>query len=143
MDAPLPARLRRVGLFSLVMILCASGFNAAMDTLSFRYRESVFAALPARYRSWFDPGTSYQNKWRDGDRTKGERFPLSSTSLVAVTDAWHFFKFLAILCLFAAVIAPFTLVIRLRWHSWLLIYLAADLLRGIVFEVFFTKILIK
>lgn len=78
--------------FSLIMVLCASVSNSAMDVLWSRYDSSVFSSLPARSRQWFDPRISYKNKWKDGDRTHGEAFFLSSKAFVAVTDAWHFFK---------------------------------------------------
>jgi len=34
---------------------------------------------------------SWQNKWKNGDKTQGEKFWLSSTFFVAQTDAWHLF----------------------------------------------------
>jgi len=44
-------------------------------------------------RQWWDNQLSWRNKWQtDGAFTsQRERFPLSSTVLVFVTDAWHFF----------------------------------------------------
>lgn len=137
-----PNRLAVAG-FSLIMVLCASISNSAMDVLSARYDSSVFSSLPARSQQWFDPRVSYRNKWKDGDRSHGEAFFLSSTAFVAVTDAWHLFKSLTILFLYAAIIAPFTLIFRLRWYYWVLIYIGVDVLRGTVFELFFTGVLIN
>ncbi len=37
---------------------------------------------------------SWQNKWKNGDKTQGEKFWLSSTFFVAQTDAWHLFGLL-------------------------------------------------
>ena len=34
---------------------------------------------------------SWQNKWKNGDKSQGEKFWLSSTFFVAQTDAWHLF----------------------------------------------------
>lgn len=34
---------------------------------------------------------SSANKWKNGDKKQGEKFWLSSTFLVAQTDAWHLF----------------------------------------------------
>lgn len=128
---------------SLLMLLCASASNAVMDTLSYRFDQSVFASLPAEAQQWWNPQISYKNKWKDGQRARGEAFFLSSTTLVPVTDAWHFFKWLTIACLFAAILAPFTLLFRLRWPAWLAIYVACEILRGGVFEMLFAWLLIK
>ncbi len=132
-----------VAVFSFGMVLCASVSNSAMDALTTRYDRSVFHSLPERWQPWFDPQVSYKNKWKDGDRTRGEAFPLSSTALVPATDAWHFFKWLTVLCLWAAILAPFTLLFHLRWYYWVLIFVAADVFRGLAFEVFYTRLLIK
>ena len=44
-------------------------------------------------RQWWDNTLSWRNKWKvEGSfTTQRERFPLSSTLLVFVTDAWHCF----------------------------------------------------
>jgi hypothetical protein len=34
------------------------------------------------------------NKYKDGDRTKGEKFPLSSSVLVMLTDQYHLDNFI-------------------------------------------------
>ncbi len=38
---------------------------------------------------FWNPQLSYLNKWKNNDPTQGPAFPLSTTSLVAVTDAYH------------------------------------------------------
>lgn len=132
----------KVLLFSFVMVLCASMSNAVMDVLTTRYDQSVFARMSPAAQSWLNPAISWHNKWKDGERARGEAFPLSSTALVFTTDAWHFFKCLAILCIYAALFAPFTLLFRWRWYCWVLLYFAFDIPRGILFELFYTKFLL-
>ena len=122
-----------IALFSVVMIACASATDAVMDVLSSRYDTSVFSQAGAE-RSWFDPRVSWKNKWKNGDRTQGEAFPLSSTALVPLTDAWHCFKSLTIAFIFLAVLAPFTQLFRLPWLGWVGIFFAMELLYGFVFE---------
>lgn len=120
----------------LLLIACATASNAVMDTLSFRYDRSVFAreGLP---RSWWDPAVSWRNKWADGHPRKGEAFLLSSTSLVALTDAWHFFKMLTISCLIVALILPFTKIFPLPTLGWVGVFVGMHLFYGLIFEGLF------
>jgi len=66
-----------------------------------------------------------------------------STALVPLTDAWHFFKWITVSCLLAAILAPFTQIFRLRWPVWIAIFVVCDILRGTVFEFLFAGILLK
>lgn len=125
------------------MVLCASATNAVMDTLATHYGSSIFSTMPSRWQQWLDPRISWHNKWKDGDKTKGEAFPLSSTSFAFTTDAWHFFKSLTVWFLWAAILAPFTLLFALRWYWWALIFLGGDILRGGVFEILFSWGLVR
>jgi hypothetical protein len=131
----------RILVFSFVMVMAAAMANAVMDTLATRYDRSVFARLPSVAQPWLNPAISWPNKWKNGDRIQGEAFPLSSTALVFTTDAWHFFKLLAILCLYAALFAPFTLLFRWRWYCWVLLYFAFDIPRGLLFELLYARLL--
>ncbi len=127
---------------SLLLFACAAASNAVMDTLSFRYNKSVFSRYPAM-RNWADPGVSWKNKWKNGDPAQGEAFFLSSTALVALTDAWHLFKSIAILCVLLAIMAPFTEAFKLHWGAWIVILAGMKLVYGIIFESMFTFFLIK
>jgi len=132
-----------IAALSLVLLLCASASNAVMDTLSYRFNESVFTSLPPKAQQWWNPQISYKNKWKDGQRSHGEAYFLSSTALVPLTDAWHFFKWITVSCLLAAIMAPFTQIFRLRWPVWIAIFVVCDILRGTVFEFLFAGILLK
>ncbi len=61
---------------------------------------------------------------------------------VFTTDAWHFFKFLTILCLYAALFAPFNLVFRWPRYGWVLLYFAFDVPRGLIFELLYSRLLL-
>lgn len=52
--------------------------------------------------SWIK-SNSWKNKWKNGDPSQGEAFPLSSTALVIFTDVWHMCDFLRDLFLVVAV----------------------------------------
>ena len=126
----------RIVILCLALIAIASAANAVMDTLSFRFSQSVFASA-TNARNWLDPQTSWRNKWKNGDPVQGEAFLFSSTALVALTDAWHLAKAIAILCILLAILLPFTLVFKLPWFGWLGIFVGMKLLYGLVFEGLF------
>lgn len=132
----------KTALFCVLMLALASASNAVMDALFTRYDRSVFVHFPA-HRPWLDPRISWVNKWKDGDPKKGDAFPLSSTALAFTTDAWHFFKTLAITFLTLALIAPWTHLVRLRWWGWLAVFVALQLLHGLVFETLYAHALVS
>jgi hypothetical protein len=135
-------RIRRRMLAVLLLLAIAAGANAVMDTLSFRYERSIFACQgPAR--AWLDPQLSWGNKWRNGEPAQGENFPLSSTALVALTDAWHLAKAVMLLSLLLAILLPWTLLVDLPWWHWLGVLLGLKLLWGAVFEGAFGWLLLR
>lgn len=71
-----------------VFIILAAFFNAAMDTLQSHFNTSVFKKLDMY---WWNPSYSFTNKYRGNF--------LRKTVLAFVTDAWHCFKFIALICL--------------------------------------------
>lgn len=122
------------------MLVLAAAFNAVMDELQFHYDTSVFAAMKS-HQQWLDPRVSWHNKWKNGDARQGEAFPLSATSMVGVTDAWHCAKTLWIDCMLLAIIAPCTRLVRWRWWKWVLAFLGAKVIYGIIFETLFAHML--
>lgn len=127
---------------SLFLIIGTAASNAVMDALSFRYDSSIFPQDAAR-RQWWDPADSWRNKWAGGDPKQGEAFPLSSTALVSVTDAWHFFKGVTIFCVLAAIILPFTKLFAWPWPMWIGVFIGLKLLYGLGFEGLFAHFLIR
>ena len=72
-----------------IIFLCLAGImNAVMDTILFRYEQSIFNSRV--WRQWANPIVSWRNKWKDGKKELGEAFPGSSTIFVWTTDLWHF-----------------------------------------------------
>jgi hypothetical protein len=64
------------------------------DTLAHHYENSIFS----RYNpNFWNPTLSGSNKWKNGDRKQGERFFLSSTLLVVLTEGWHIGEFINVL----------------------------------------------
>jgi hypothetical protein len=76
---------------SLVFIAGASkGFN---ETLMFHW-DAFHQKFPHANPNWYNPESSWKNKYKDGDPDKGAKFPLSTTMLVATTDQYHFNNFI-------------------------------------------------
>lgn len=71
--------------------LLLSGFSEGiMDWLQFRLINLPNHKL-YNNKFWFPP-ISCNNKWKNGDKSQGEKFFLSSTILVFLTDGWHLMK---------------------------------------------------
>ena len=142
MKAAFPNKCAKAAVLSLLLFAGAVASNAVMDTLSFRYDTSVFSNF-SHFQHWLDPRISWKNKWKNGDPAQGEAFVLSSTACVAATDAWHFFKSVAVTCVLLAILVPFTQLFAFRWTAWLGIFIGMKLAYGLLFESLFAHVLIK
>lgn len=108
---------------SEVLVLCfillflAGISDAVQDTLVHHYSTSIFpqnqqeTTLGAGPNFW-NPELSWKNKYKDWDGgIRTPRFPLATTALVFLTDAWHLFQFLTFTLYQAA-------MFLLLWHAW-------------------------
>ncbi len=70
----------------LIFVAGASkGFN---ETLQFHW--SYFRKkFPNANPLWFNPAVSWKNKYKNNNRLEGEKFPLSTSVLVAFTDQYR------------------------------------------------------
>lgn len=84
--------------------------------------------------AWWNEN-SWKMKWKGGDIEKGEAFLGSSTVLVWVTDAWHFFGMLRNISMILAIVLYMPV-----WSCWL-DGLALWLLHNAVFEVCYRWVL--
>ncbi len=105
-----------VGLI-IFLLVCTGICKAFMDAIA----ENIF---PTEWKYWWFKDASWENKWKldkyglleiaeKGDNwwylgiikpKYKERFPLSSTWLVFLTDGWHFFQFLFLKCIVLVVL---------------------------------------
>jgi hypothetical protein len=85
---------------------------------------------------FWDPRESWKNKWKEDLKT--ERFLGSSTIFVFTTDAWHLFKFLKNTFLFIGL--PL-----ITFSDYIVVFemVMARIIYGIVFTIYFDKILAK
>lgn len=114
-------------MISLPFVIVAALCKSIMDKIQFHFNESVFNKL-----KWFNPAESWKNKWKDGDKSKGEAFLGSSTIFVMFTDAWHLFGSIQrLMWIFAIVLYKPTI----NWWADGMILMASHM---IVFHVLFT-----
>jgi len=108
---------------------------AIMDNIQFHYYKSIFNRN-GFCDYWFNPLTSWTNKYKDGNKEKGAKFFLSTTLLVFLTDGWHFFKSLSITLIVLTIVLYKPLFYLYDTIIFLLIYF-------VTFELFFNYILNK
>ena len=74
-------------IIGLVFIIISTFSKSIMDKLQFHYDKSIFKNF--KNQQFWDGRISWKNKWKNGDKEQGEKFPGSSTIFVFSTDAWH------------------------------------------------------
>ena len=135
-----------MNLTTLILVLIAGISNAMMDTLKNQWPVSRWSGLPFTHWwfRWSGP-SSWHNKWKNGIRSEGPRFFLSSTALVFLTDGWHFFQFLWGTCFVLAIVFYEPIGIFIHWlPSWLPIWVTDFIILKsvylILFNLFYEKI---
>ena len=77
-------------LFLGFLLVFLSGVSKGIsDRISFHY-DTIPSWVNEQY---WNPLISYKNKYKDGDKNKGEKFKFSTTFLVFLTDGWHLTQF--------------------------------------------------
>jgi hypothetical protein len=126
---------------SIFFIALAGICNSIMDTIQFKFIESIFSKYP-KLRQWSNPTFSWKNKWKNGDPKQGERFLGSSTMFVWVTDLWHFSQSLMItfFCLAAICYKPCFYTSNYIINLFLQLIILKTTF-SLCFEIFWSKIL--
>lgn len=88
-------------IIGLVFIIISTFSKSIMDKLQFHYDKSIFKNF--KNQQFWDGRISWKNKWKNGDKEQGEKFPGSSTIFVFSTDAWHLFQSIFLNSLFLGV----------------------------------------
>lgn len=115
------------------LFLLAGMFEAVMDKLQFHYYLSIFKNF--KNQLFWNPNISWRNKYKDGNPAEGEKFFLSKTLLVGFTDAWHLFKLLRTLSIFAGIY--FLFIPCVTKMECLIFVVIARVLFGLSFTLFF------
>lgn len=135
-------------IISIIILLIISAIcKAIMDIITYKYDISIFSNLK-RFKNWFNPNESWRNKYKDRDPQKGKAFFGSTTFLVWITDAWHFFQMIMLSSFMIAIILPINLLFP-YFPLWkiitidLILFLIMKLIYGTIFEIFWKKIFLK
>ncbi|RNI30936.1 hypothetical protein EFA69_06495 [Rufibacter immobilis] len=113
----------------LVLLIVSYSSRACKDKISFHYEKSWFSRL--NNPLFWNPAVSWKNKYKDGDSGKGERFFLSTTALVFLTDGWHLFSFLELNSLQLALSILLYIVLG---YGVILCFLGVKLVYGVCFN---------
>jgi fatty acid desaturase len=117
-------------IIAMIEFLIVAAFaKMIMDKLQFHFSSSVFSLLPNQ--QFWDPKLSHRNKYKDGKKENGPRFPLATTVLVFTTDAWHLAQFVFLNSMFAVLSIPFVLV-----KIWLVpvVFISTSITFRVIFE---------
>lgn len=91
------------------------------------------------HNKWFDYAEkTYTNKYSVYPKPK---FWLSTTILVWTTDAWHFFNSVRNICFYAIGSMFFSQIYELNWYWYIIIPTIMVFISGIIFELFYSRIL--
>jgi hypothetical protein len=97
-----PWRITHTKAISGALVFLAGASKGFNETLMFHW-SAFHTAFPKANANWFNPQTSWKNKYREGDPVKGAKFPMSTTALVLVTDQYHFDNFINRTCWMSAI----------------------------------------
>lgn len=135
-----------MGIVLVILLSIIAGIAKSIcDTLFFRYEYSVFKDAKFIWDVWGPvdgKAGTWKNKWKLDDngnvirdsngQPKYERFYLSSTLLVWLTDPWHAFDNIRILSMFS--IPLLVILFGLKWWIVLLCVVAFYLTFHIIFD---------
>lgn len=108
---------------------------SSMATLNFHYYSSIFSEF--KNQQFWNPIISNNNKYKDGNKLNGEAFFGSTWIFVWTTDGYHLMQFIFENSLFLSM-AFFN-----SNFAWYLSFLGIRIIYGIIFNLFFDKILLK
>jgi hypothetical protein len=105
-------------MFTFILIVISAIANAFMDQIhkgTFNHKGQ-----------WWNWNTSWKLKWKvdnNGEpiRPLTPRFFLSTSVLVGITDAWHFFKMIVLFCFWGAIVS-YTTYLNM-WLDFFILYL--------------------
>lgn len=129
-------------ILACILVAFAAYFNAKMDKCTFHGVGCNAGEWKNKWKLDSDGKLiPYSQKWyhfKIFQPKYVEKFPFSSTLLVAFTDNWHRWKSLFLICLFAAMVV---LTYDFSWQYAAINFLILRTVFGLTFTLFFDKIL--
>lgn len=95
-----------------VVLAIISGFAKAIMDLSEEGKLKFYK------KTFWLKDFSYQNKWKNGDKSQGEKFWQSSNLFVGLTDAWHLFGFIHRITGYSSFFIAGLLTAMNIWHAF-------------------------
>jgi len=126
-------------MISLILMSLSGICKSMIDTNLFHHEQSVFKG-----KTFFNSNESWKLKYKQGDKTKGDRFFLSSTLFVFCTDSFHLFGMLNHFLICAAIVlySPIT-PIKIKALSILVDFVIIKIAHQSVFHAFYSWIFVK
>lgn len=121
-------------ILSIVFVIIA-GISKSICDLS---EENKIKFQPETY--WVK-SKSYVNKWKDGDKSRGEKFFGSSRWFVSLTDAWHLLGLIERLSLAIAYVFIGLLICKNIWFIFMA--LGCYILFASSFHMFYTYVFVN
>jgi hypothetical protein len=123
---------------ALFFISLAAMAYAVMWTLQFHFEGSIFSSF--KNQQYWNADVSWTNKWKNGDKTQGEKFFGSSTFFALLTDAFHLFQFIFLNSILFTIAIYIKFPVELAWYYNFIII---RLFFGTYFSCFFSRVLLK
>lgn len=124
-------------MIALVLIVIAGMADGVRDTIEYHWYNSIFQDFKNGWRQWFDPAVSHLNKYKDFAKSKGPRFPGSTTMFVWTTDAWHFFQMIR-LSLFTVAIVMYEPI-----YHWIVDFILLKIAFSVGFHITYSWLLLR
>ncbi len=124
---------------TIILLIVSFSAYAVIWTLQYHYESSIFRSLDPFF---WNPKICWWGKYsgvfyKDGIAHYTPKFWGSTHIFVFVTDGPHLIQFIFLNSIFLA------LAINIEQYHWIINFIAIRIICGIVFNLFFDKILIK
>ena len=131
-------------IFCVFLIISAAICKAVMDTVQFKYEDSIFSKMSQKKQNWFNPKISWKNKYKNNDPKQGAKFFGSTTFLVWTTDAWHFFQMIMLTSIQMVGAIPIAIIIgKYVLVTTIILTIIYKIIFGALFEFFWTLVFPK
>ena len=108
-----------------------------MDILKDNFQNSIFKNFS---QNFWNPNTSWRNKYIDGDKSKGRKYPSYLSGIFdTFSDGWHIAKFIMII----GICVGMSLQNSITLEEFVKNFLINLGIWGLTFKLFYSKLLIK
>jgi len=105
-----------------------------LSAISKVFKDWIHHEKVTQWGDWWDPEKSWKFKYKNGNKEEGEKFFLSTTALVFLTDGWHFFQMLC----YSFWQLAFAIGVETGYH-WTLNFIVLKAGYSFIFESFYKR----